>query len=147
MKHTYLKQMLRRDKNYRSAFVLAVAVPVVCAAAAALVLWGRETAEIFFLPCRIKQLTGYNCLSCGATRATVALIHGDIATAVYYNPPYLLFLCWLAYLYGRVVASLIIRPYRRYVLRLDWKWATAVAVAIIAFTIIRNLPFYQAVFY
>ena len=147
MKKSYLKQMLSRDKNYRSAFVLAVAVPVVCAAAAALVLWGRESLSIFFMPCRINQLTGYNCLSCGATRSTLALIDGDIARAFYYNPLYVVFLCWSVYLYIRLVVSLIIKPYRRYALQLNWKWAAAVAAIIVAFTIIRNMPFYQAVFY
>lgn len=139
--------MLSRDKSYRSAFVLAVAVPFVCAAAAALVLWGRESFGIFFFPCSIKRITGFNCLSCGATRSTFALLHGDIAAAIYYNPLYIAFLGWLVYLYVRLVISLIVRPYRKYVLRLDWKWAAAVTLLLAAFTIVRNLSFYQAIFY
>ena len=38
MKSSYMKQMLSGNRQYRRAFVLAVAVPILCAAAAALVL-------------------------------------------------------------------------------------------------------------
>lgn len=147
MKQNYLQQMLSRDKHYRSAFVLAVAVPLICTATAALVLWVKNAFGISFLPCSIKQITGFNCVSCGATRATFALLRGDIATAVYYNPLYIIFLCWLMYLYVRLVISLFVRPYRSYRLQPDWKWAAVAAVIIFFFTLIRNLPFYQAIFY
>ena len=139
--------MLSRDHHYRSAFVLAVAVPLICTAAAALVLWGKNAFGISFLPCSIRQITGFNCVSCGATRATFALLRGDLATAVYYNPLYIMFLCWLLYFYVRLVLSLFVRPYRRYTLKLDWKRAAVLAVIIFFFTVIRNLPFYQAIFY
>ncbi len=147
MKPNYLQQMLSRDKNYRNAFVLAVAVPIFCAAAAALVLWGRRQFGVLFMPCGIKQLTGYNCLSCGATRATFALLRGDIAGAIYYNPLYVVFLVYLIFLYVRLAISLTVRPYHRFVIRLDRKRALLVAAIIAAFTVIRNLPFYQAVFF
>lgn len=147
MKQNHIQQMLRSDKNYRSAFVLAVAAPIVCAAAAALVLWGRESFGLFFLPCRIKQLTGFNCLSCGCTRATFALLKGNVAEAIWYNPLYIVLLGWIVYLYARVVISLFTLPYRPYRLRLDWKWGIAIGAVALAFTVIRNLPFYQAYFF
>ncbi len=147
MKQNYLKQMLSRDKHYRSAFVLAVAVPLICAAAAALILRTMNGLDLSFFKCSIKQVTGFHCVSCGATHATFALLRGDIAAAVYYNPLYIVFLCWLMYLYVRLVISLFIRPYHRYVLKLDWKSAIIIAVIIFSFTIIRNFPFYQALFY
>ena len=147
MKQTYLRQMLSRDKHYRRAFVLAVAVPIFCAAAAALVLWVQAKYGISFLPCSIKHLTGFNCVSCGATRATFALLRGDLSTAIWYNPLYIAFLVFLIYLYVRLVISLFIRPYHRFVIRLDWKRAVIISTIIVVYTVIRNLPFYQAVFY
>ena len=147
MKQNYLKQMLSSDRNYRSAFVLAVAVPLICAAAAALVLWIKNTIGLSYFKCSIKTVTGFNYVSCGATHATLALLRGDIATAFYYNPLYIVCICWLIYLYSRLIVSLFIRPYHRYVVRLDWKGAIIIAVIIFAFTIIRNFPFYQAIFY
>lgn len=48
------------------------------------------------LKCLLKALTGYDCPFCGAQRAFVAFIHGDISGAWHYNPylfiisPYLL---------------------------------------------------------
>ena len=129
--------MLNRDKNFRSAFVLAVAVPIVCAATAALVLRNIELIPTIFP----------NCASCGATRSTLALLRGDIKTAFWYNPMYIAFLCWLGYLYTRLVVSLAVRPYRRYVPKIDvWK-AVAIGIIIVAFMIIRNMPFYQAIFF
>lgn len=139
--------MLNRDKNFRSAFVLAVAVPIVCAATAALVLRNIELIPTIFPACKIKRLTGLNCASCGATRSTLALLRGDIKTAFWYNPMYIAFLCWLGYLYTRLVVSLAVRPYRRYVPKIDvWK-AVAIGIIIAAFMIIRNMPFYQAIFF
>lgn len=147
MKASYLKQMLKGDKNYRVAFVLAVAVPIFCAAAAALILWAKERFGISSLPCGIRQLTGFHCVSCGATRATFALLRGDLKTAIWYNPLYIAFLILLIYLYTRLVLSLFVRPYRRYVIKLDWKRGVIISVIVVAFTVIRNLPFYQTVFY
>lgn len=139
--------MLKGDKNYRIAFVLAVAVPIFCAAAAALVLWAQRRSGITFLPCGIKQLTGFNCLSCGATRATFALLRGDIVTAVWYNPLYIAFLFYLTYRYARLVISLFVKPYRNFIIKVDRKRAIIICVIIVAFTLIRNTPLYQTVFF
>lgn len=147
MKHGYLRAMLKSDKHYRNAFLLAVAVPLVISAAAASIWIWYDTLVPLFPPCHIKRLTGFNCLSCGATRSTLALIRGDIRTAVWYNPLYVVFLGWLVYLYARVVVSLFQKPYRRYVLVVDWGRAVAAMIVAIIFTVIRNLPFYQTVFF
>ena len=36
--------------------------------------------------CVVKQLTGYDCPSCGAQRAFHAVLHGDFIKALSYNP-------------------------------------------------------------
>lgn len=147
MKQNYLQQMLRSDRDYRRAFVFAVAVPFLCAAAAAVVLWGQNALRIFFHPCRIREVTGWLCVSCGATHSTLALITGNFVAAVYYNPLYVAFLGWLFYLYIRLVMSLFLRPYRKFELRVGWRWAVSVLLVVVLFVIIRNQPFYRSIFY
>ena len=66
MKSSYMKQMLSGNRQYRRAFVLAVAVPILCAAAAALVLRVMKELGLDYLPCGIRAVTGFNCLTCGA---------------------------------------------------------------------------------
>lgn len=36
--------------------------------------------------CTFKHLTGLPCLTCGMTRSWVALVHGDVAQALAWNP-------------------------------------------------------------
>ncbi len=147
MKSSYMKQMLSGNRQYRRAFVLAVAVPILCAAAAALVLRVMKELGLDYLPCGIRAVTGFNCLTCGATRATLALMRGDVAGAFWYNPLYTVFLGWVGYLYIRLAISLIKRPYRPYRPKMSRKHAFLMAAMAILFTILRNLPIYQAVFY
>ena len=147
MKSCYLSRMLAGDKHYRNAFLLAAAVPLVGAAAAAVILIWWDTLVPLFPACHIKRLTGYNCLSCGATRSTLALLRCDIVTAVWYNPLYVLFLCWMAYFYVRVVISLFVRPYRHFAPKISNRQIFAAVAAAIIFTVIRNLPFYQTIFF
>ena len=42
--------------------------------------------HLFGITCPIKYLTGISCAGCGMTRASLALIHGDIHKAAYYHP-------------------------------------------------------------
>ncbi len=39
-----------------------------------------------FWPCAFHRFTGFYCLTCGATRAVGALLSGDVATSLLYNP-------------------------------------------------------------
>ena len=36
--------------------------------------------------CLIKHATGYACPSCGSTRSVIALLNGDLSSAIYQNP-------------------------------------------------------------
>lgn len=139
--------MLCRDTNYQKAFRLAVLLPLIGAAAVVTVWLSWDKFSFLIPPCMFKTLTGWNCLSCGATRATFALAHGDLVTAFYYHPLYLVFLGRLLYLYARLVASLFIRPYRPYRYELTLPRGLMMAAVCLAFLIIRNLPFYRAIFY
>ncbi|MGB0525523.1 MAG: DUF2752 domain-containing protein [Flammeovirgaceae bacterium] len=46
----------------------------------------QQAHEAGFRVCLIKRATGIPCPSCGATRSVLAVLHGDFAKAMYYNP-------------------------------------------------------------
>ena len=142
------KTRVPRDPDYDKALRLAIILPLVALLLAAVgVGVGQERLHRVMPPCMFLTLTGYNCLSCGATRATYALLHGDLLTAVWYNPLYIAFLGWLGYLYSRLVISLIRRPYRKYSFSPTWVQGLIVAAICGAFLILRNTPFYRSIFF
>ena len=62
--------------------------------------------------CSFRMITGFPCLTCGSTRATLALLRGDLATAFSFNPLALATLCALA-VYNVYAASLLVTGARR----------------------------------
>ena len=89
-------------------------------------------------PCMFHSATGLFCTGCGITRALHALVHGDLATAWAMNSLAVLALPVLAALWlqegaGRPAAT---EPLARW-LRDARVWA----VAVLLFTVARNLPF------
>lgn len=48
--------------------------------------WLIESGNLTLSQCGLKTLAGIPCVSCGSTRATIHLLHGDFATALYYQP-------------------------------------------------------------
>jgi hypothetical protein len=88
--------------------------------------------------CYFHRTTGLLCPGCGCLRALHQLLHGHVASALYFNP--LMVLClplalWLAGLAafrawrGRA-AAFVVRPV--------WLWSAG--GVLLAFTILRNLP-------
>src|SRR4051812_17837482 len=55
--------------------------------------------------CPFLEITGYPCLTCGATRCSIALLHGNFAIAWLWNPLALVSLCGVALfdLYAAIV--------------------------------------------
>lgn len=95
-----------------------------------------------FLPkCAVHELTGFHCPGCGNTRAAHALLHGDVTEALRQNAilvialPFFVFFVWHTWREwvapGRSLTEIL--QQRR------WQLVFAV-VALIAFTILRNLP-------
>ncbi len=96
-----------------------------------------------FPACAFRSVTGWWCPGCGLTRAVHHLLQGDVTQALGYNALVvpvvaLLVLTWIAWLMdssGR-------RP--------AWVHRTAIpswlglAIAALAFTILRNLPSFDA---
>jgi len=48
--------------------------------------WAVQKGWIVFGTCGLKLLAGIPCLTCGATRATVHLLHGNIGSALAMQP-------------------------------------------------------------
>src|SRR3954462_15289451 len=70
------------------------------------------------LRCPFLAITGYPCLTCGATRSAIALGHGNVPAAWLWNPLALVALCAVALFDGYAAVVLITRAPR---LRLiDW---------------------------
>jgi uncharacterized protein DUF2752 len=84
------------------------------------------------LSCPFLAVTGYPCLTCGATRCAIALLHGDFSLAWSWNPLASAALCGVALfdLYALIV--LLARSPRLRVI--DWTHAekNAVRIAVIA---------------
>lgn len=85
-----------------------------------------------FPPCPFKLLTGWNCPACGGLRMTHDLLHGDLAAAVVDNvflliglPALALWVLWRLKQGQRAFTLPVI---------------VVMAVAAIAWTVVRNMP-------
>jgi hypothetical protein len=88
----------------------------------------------------LHAVTGLHCPGCGGTRAVYALLHGDILQAAAYNLYFVLALPllvpWGAYgVWAAVRGKLFGLPRMR-----PWLY-TLIWVSVIAFFVLRNLPF------
>ncbi|RMH59638.1 MAG: DUF2752 domain-containing protein [Candidatus Hydrogenedentota bacterium] len=50
----------------------------------------------FLPPCTFRRVTGFPCPSCGTTRAVLALLGGDLAEAIRFQPLFVLALLFLS---------------------------------------------------
>ncbi|MFN8033359.1 MAG: DUF2752 domain-containing protein [Mycobacterium sp.] len=90
-----------------------------------------------FPACPFKLLTGWNCPACGGLRMTHDLLHGDLAAAVVDNAFLLIGLPALA-----LWALLRVTRHQRV---FTLPAIIVIAVAAIAWTVIRNLPAFPLV--
>lgn len=95
----------------------------------------------FYPKCPLLSLTGIACPGCGLTRSLHAFLHGDILTALDSNLLLPLFLFLVGYLF----VSLVLAAVRGDGLNLQIfrPWLVGIfLMVIIAFGVLRNLPFY-----
>jgi len=96
-----------------------------------------------FIPCPVNLLTGMYCPGCGNTRALHALVHLDFLGMMDYNLmfPFLFFiLTWL--LVGEYLNLLLGRRVLWLPKRVSPILIILAAIALTAFTILRNVPIY-----
>lgn len=117
------------------------AATAVVAAGGALVRTESPTSNPILPPCPLYALTGIHCPGCGSTRATHALLNGDLVAAFGLNPlmvmaiPVLVFafLRWWANAFGRT-------PRDGVELRLPPQLIYGLFGLVVAFGVARNLP-------
>lgn len=97
-------------------------------------------AHQVFLPCPFRLITGWYCPFCGGLRMVHDMAHGQVVGALHDDAlalPLLLIAvaAWLNLAIGRWRGRPVVR-----VRRPGWLWP-AVTVVLIAWTVLRNLPF------
>lgn len=122
------------DARLRSALVCFAAL-----AAATGLWWIDPAAAGVFGPCPFLWITGLLCAGCGAMRAAHALLHGQVAQAIAFNP-------LVTVTVPAIVAGLLndalhaIRGRRLAAPRAAAVFGRALVVILVSFTIARNLP-------
>ena len=91
-------------------------------------------------PCVFHKLTGLYCPGCGSTRASQALIGGDVAHAFSMNPFFVVCVPLLAYYFARSAWTGIVRNERYSTGILAARIIKALAVLMLVFGVFRNLP-------
>lgn len=92
----------------------------------------------WFLPCPLRELTGWSCPGCGMTRAVHHLLHGDVIESVQLNlfAPVvvaLLGLVWVAWLCRDTLGLTVRRP------QLPVAATPVVLLGLLVYGVARNL--------
>ena len=102
-----------------------------------------SAAEVSWLPrCSLHEFTGLHCPSCGNTRATYALLHGDIAGAFRQNAAFVIALPFLAFGAARVWMACVF-PGKLKPLPFRWRYSYSILLIglVVLFGVLRNLSF------
>jgi hypothetical protein len=119
-------------------WVCASGMVAACAGVATYVFVVDPNTSSAYPQCPLKALTGLDCPGCGGLRATHSLLHGDIAGAFNHNVLAAVIVPVLAYLIARWVFQQF--DIKLPAIRLPRWSAVAIPVAVIAFTVLRNIP-------
>ena len=126
----------------RGRILFAVVVFAALAGAAVLYTF-NPVGSGFYPPCPFRAATGLHCPGCGSTRGLHALLHGRVWAAFRFNPLMVAALPFLLAAFVRHTRRVFgwerpdARPRR--ILPAAWIWALFVLV--MAYWVLRNLPF------
>lgn len=112
----------------------------VVAAGGALVASRNPTTDSIFPPCPLYAVTGIYCPGCGSTRASHALLNGDLVTAFDFNPLMVLALPVLVFAFVRWWAAAFGYSARPLEVKLPPRAIWGVFALVMVFGIARNLP-------
>ena len=93
----------------------------------------------FYPACPLHQLTGLSCPGCGSLRALHQLSHGHFVEALRLNPPLVMALPFLFWMFLERAARETGRPLPSF--RLPQRWGWMLLSLVLVFSILRNLPF------
>lgn len=122
-------------RSRRCRIAVGIGVPVLFLAGA-LFLYFFKVGP----PCALRELTGINCIGCGAGRATVALLHGDILAALDYNVVYVLLLPFLAYYIFKEYVGYVFGKDIIPMFNIGWGIGIPLLAVLVLFGILRNIP-------
>ena len=124
------------------AWTKPIGTATAVASAAAVVAAVRPNGQAFYPPCPLHAVTGIWCPICGSTRAVHALLTGDLTRALHDNVLLVAILPVLAYAW---LAWFLDTTQHRRLPRPGWLRptpvvTTVVAIVLLAFMVVRNLP-------
>lgn len=126
----------------RAALVLAITCGLVIAAMA---LYQNPPGSSWITPpCMMHKYTGLHCPGCGSTRATYALLHGDILGAMKKNIVFVIalpfLLWWIARTTWRWIHNRPSPPDTQARLDFQKRLSWTLVVIVMLFSVLRNLP-------
>jgi hypothetical protein len=132
--------VFQNDATSRRAELWLMAAGVFALTSGALVLRLYPPTSLHLPPCPFHALTGLYCPGCGSTRALHHLLNFEFVTALKCNFLAVAMLPYLLALFG-MKAMRRLRVWRGPELELPVNWAWLLTAVVIAWWIVRNLPF------
>jgi hypothetical protein len=129
------------DDHRRRLFYILGNVGAVGVISLVILFWFDPTRHSFYPVCALHRTTGLLCPGCGSLRAMHQLLHGNLAAALHFNVLLISSLPVWVWLSARFCVLKLKNQPATINIRPLWLWAGLILV--VAFGILRNLPFGQ----